>query len=251
MSTLPLVTTATAAPPILGAELEDAAAYARAEKAASTRRAYRSDFDLFRTWCAAKGVDALPAWPETIAAFLAAEAKRGVKASTIGRRVAAIRYAHKPAGHEPPTNCEAIKATVRGIRSSIGAAKVRKTPIVAKLARAMAHAAPPSLKGMRDRALLLLGFAGAFRRSELVALDVADIEETEDGLRVLIRRSKTDQEGQGETTRSRASRWPARYGVDAERARDSDERPRRDLRGSKGAISGSLVEGLEASASLT
>src|SRR5207249_5127348 len=68
------------------------------------------------------------ALPISVAAFLAAEAKRGVKASTIGRRVAAIRYAHKLAGHEPPTNAESVKATVRGIRRSIGTAKARKTP---------------------------------------------------------------------------------------------------------------------------
>ncbi|HEY7243375.1 MAG TPA: site-specific integrase [Xanthobacteraceae bacterium] len=197
MGTLPQIIEA--APVALRPELEDAAAYARAEKAEATRRAYNSDFAAFRAWCEAKDLIPLPAWPETVAAFLAAEAKRGVKASTIGRRVAAIRYAHKLAGHEPPTNCEAVKATVRGIRRSIGTAKVRKAPVMAEMARAMASSTPETLKGLRDRALLLLGFAGAFRRSELVALDVADLEETDDGIRVTIRRSKTDQEGHGET----------------------------------------------------
>ena len=180
-------------------DLVQALKFARAEKAPATRRAYRSDFDLFRSWCEAKGLAGLPAEPETVAAFLAAEAGRGIKAATIGRRVAAIRHAHKLAGHEPPTNSEVVKATVRGIRRSIGAAKTRKAPLVAEVARAMAQAAPPSLKGLRDRALLLLGFAGAFRRSELVALDVRDIQEEEDGARVTIRRSKTDQEGMGVT----------------------------------------------------
>src|SRR5215470_12625119 len=94
---------------------------------------------------------------------------------------------------------EAVKATLRGIRRSIGTAPIRKVPAVAEIMRDMAHAAPTGIKGMRDRALLLLGFGGAFRRSELVALDVADLEETEDGLRVTIRRSKTDQEGIGTT----------------------------------------------------
>jgi site-specific recombinase XerD len=176
-------------------DLLQALKYARAEKAPATRRAYRSDFAAFQSWCQGKGLAGLPAEPEAVAAFLAAEAGRGIKAATIGRRVGAIRHAHKLAGHEPPTNSEVVKATVRGIRRSIGAAKVRKAPIVAEVARAMAQAAPPSLKGLRDRA----GFGGAFRRSELVALHVADVEETEDGLRVLIRRSKTDQEGQGQT----------------------------------------------------
>jgi integrase len=79
------------------------------------------------------------------------------------------------------------------------AAPARKAPVLAETARAMSLSATDGLKGIRDRALLLLGFAGAFRRSELVALDVADLEETEDGFKIIIRRSKTDQEGHGET----------------------------------------------------
>lgn len=181
------------------ADLESAAAFARAEKAPATRVAYRSDFALFRTWCTGKGVDALPASPATVAAFLAHEAERGSAASTITRRCAAIRYAHRLADFEPPTNSEKVRATLRGIRRTIGAAPNRKTPAIAEIARAMALAAPSSLKGTRDRALILLGFAGAFRRSELVALNVADLEESEDGIKITIRRSKTDQEGHGET----------------------------------------------------
>ena len=115
----------------LGPDLGDATDYARAEKAPATRRAYRSDFELFRAWCDAKDVLSMPAWPETVSAFLASEANRGVKASTIGRRMAAIRYAHKLAGHEPPTNSEAVKATMRGIRRTIGGAPERKTPATA------------------------------------------------------------------------------------------------------------------------
>src|SRR5439155_19464197 len=121
--------------------------------------------DLFRVWCEGRRVPALPATPETVAAFLAAEASRGIKPSSIGRRVAAIRYAHKLAGHDaPPTNSEMVRATVRGIRRTIGTAKARKAPILAETARAMAHGAPETIKGLRDRALLLLGLAGAFRR---------------------------------------------------------------------------------------
>src|SRR5712672_444916 len=88
----------------LGPDLEDAATFASAEKAPATRRAYRSDFFLFQAWCEAKRVTALPSTPETLAAFLAAEANRGVKTSTIGRRLAAIRYAHKLAGYESPSS---------------------------------------------------------------------------------------------------------------------------------------------------
>ena len=90
----------------LGTSSRKAAGYARAEKAPATRRAYRSDFELFRSWCMTKR--------------LAAEANRGAKPSTIGRRLAAIRHAHKLTGHEPPTNSEAVKATLRGIRRTAG-----------------------------------------------------------------------------------------------------------------------------------
>jgi site-specific recombinase XerD len=194
-----LVCVNSAMPTLPVAELERAAGYARMEKSASTRAAYKSDFEIFQAWCAGRGVDALPASPATVAGFLASEADAGRKASTIGRRCAAIRYAHRLASHEPPTNSEMVKATLRGIRRAIGAGPRRKMAAVAEVTRGMAGATSKGIKGLRDRALLLLGFAGAFRRSELVALDVADLEETDDGLRVTIRRSKTDQEGQGAT----------------------------------------------------
>jgi site-specific recombinase XerD len=174
--------------------------FARNEKAETTRRAYGADFDAFVVWCSSRQVSAMPATPETIAGFLAAEAARGIKPSSIGRRVAAIRYAHKLSGiGEPPTNSEIVKATVRGIRRTVGAAQVRKAPATADKVVAMVTAGRRDMKGLRDRALLLLGFAGAFRRSELVALDVEDLESCDAGLRVRIRRSKTDQEGVGTT----------------------------------------------------
>jgi site-specific recombinase XerD len=185
--------------PTLRPELEDAANYAQAGKAAATRRAYGSDFALFRSWCEVKRIAPLPASPEAVAAFLAAEANRGVKVATIGRRLAAIRYAHKLAGREPPTNSEAVKATLRGIRRTTGSAPARKAPATADKVLAMVATAGMDLKGIRDRAILLLGFAGAFRRSELVALNIADLEFCDSGLRVTIRKSKTDQEGLGAT----------------------------------------------------
>jgi site-specific recombinase XerD len=198
MTALPAIATEFSTPALPAADLEAAAAFSRQEKAPATRAAYRSDFAAFRVWCLAKSVDALPASPESVAAYLAHEAEAGSAASTITRRCAAIRYAHRLADLEPPTNSENVRATLRGIRRSIGAAPARKAPVLADTARAMALSTPDSLKGTRDRALLLLGFAGAFRRSELVGLNVADLEETEEGLRVTIRRSKTDQEGHGQ-----------------------------------------------------
>jgi integrase len=98
-----------------------------------------------------------------------------------------------------PTDAEAVKATVRGIRRTHGAAKIRKSPAVSAKVLSMVATASNKLTGVRDTAILLMGFGGAFRRSELVALDVADIAETETGLLVTIRHSKTDQEGEGET----------------------------------------------------
>ena len=199
-STTALVAVSTTVmPAILIAELDAAAGLAREEKAPATRRAYRSDFQIFEAWCTERGLSALPATAEAVAAFLASECDRGMSASTIGRRVAAIRYAHKLGGHPTPTDDERVKATVRGIRRRIGTAPQRKAPATSERVIPMALGVADGIKGLRDRALILLGFAGAFRRSELVALNVADIEETEAGLRITIRRSKTDQEGVGQT----------------------------------------------------
>jgi site-specific recombinase XerC len=179
------------------AEIDATMAYAEAEKSAATRAAYASDWRDFAAWCVLRGATSLPAHQGIVAAYLSSLADQGRKASTIGRRAAAISYHHKMAGHEPPTNQEAVKAVLRGIRRTIGAVAQGKSPATADVLTAMLALCPATLAGHRDRALLALGFAGAFRRSELVALDIADLTEVPDGLRVRIRRSKTDQEGQG------------------------------------------------------
>ena len=117
----------------LAPDLERAADLARQEKAQATRRAYRSDFEIFRAWCADRGVDALPAAAESVAGFLACQVEKGIRPSTIGRRIAAIRYAHKLAGHAIPTEDERVKATVRGIRRSLGTASRKKAPATAEV----------------------------------------------------------------------------------------------------------------------
>jgi hypothetical protein len=110
-------------PGILGPDLDAAIRYAKAEKAPGTRRAYETDYGLFVAWCEAKGIrSTLPVAAETVAAFLAAEAEAGKRPSTLGRRLAAIRYFHKLAGLPTPTDMEAVKATLRGIRRSVGSA---------------------------------------------------------------------------------------------------------------------------------
>jgi site-specific recombinase XerD len=198
MSTsLAVVEPAQHVPAALGPDLASAVDLAKAEKAVSTRKAYGTDFRIFREYCDGKGASSLPATAETVAASLAAQSGSGTKPSTISRRVAAIRYAHKLAGVPTPTDAEAVKATVRGIPRTHTVAKVKKSPAVCSKVLAMAATVPSGLTGLRDAAILLLGFAGAFRRSELVALDVTDIAETETGLLVTIRHSKTDQEGEG------------------------------------------------------
>lgn len=180
-------------------DMDAARGFLRAEKADATRRAYAGDWRTFTAWCAERAALPLPAAGETVAAFLAWSATSGAKPSTIGRRLAAIRYAHTTAGHESPSTVEGVRATLRGIRRTVGAAPAQKAPATVETVTAMLAAIPATtLRGKRDRALLALGFGGAFRRSELVALTVEDLTEAPEGLRIRIARSKTDQEGAGQ-----------------------------------------------------
>ena len=180
-------------------EIETVLGYAEAAKAAATRTAYASDWRDFSAWCAGRGAISLPASPAIVCAYLSWLAQGGKRASTIGRRVAAIAHAHAQAGVKPsPTADETVKTVMKGIRRTIGAASTPKLPATAEIVTRMLSSCDDRLLGRRDRALLALGFAGAFRRSELAALEVADLVEVDDGYRVLIRRSKGDQEGQGQ-----------------------------------------------------
>jgi site-specific recombinase XerD len=182
----------------LARELERASAYAQASKAPSTLRAYASDWRIFSAWCAEHGVEALPSTGETLALFLAAEADAGRKASTIARRAAAVAAYHQAAGFEAPTRTPQVRAVSSGIRRTIGTRQAAKGALAPSELRAMLATLDAStLAGKRDAALLLVGFAGALRRSELVALDSADVDERPEGLVLTIRRSKTDQEAAG------------------------------------------------------
>jgi integrase len=109
----------------------------------------------------------------------------------------AIAEAHKATGLESPTHTAIVRNTMKGIRRTKGTAPVQKAAALTDDIRAMIDATDAGLIGSRDRALILLGFAGAFRRSELVGLDVADCAFGKDGLTVILRRSKTDQDGAG------------------------------------------------------
>jgi integrase len=176
--------------------LEQAREFIRASKAENTLRGYRSDWRDFVGWCEGHAVCPLPASPEVVASYIAECAGR-LKVGTIQRRLNAIAEAHKAVGVDSPTSSGMVRNTLKGIRRSLGVAPAQKAPALTDDIRAMIGVADDGLIGLRDRALILLGFAGAFRRSEVVGLDVADLAFGHDGLTVNLRRSKTDQSGEG------------------------------------------------------
>lgn len=198
MSKLPVIRGSGVAPAqALTDVLTSAANYAAAEKSDATRRAYRSDWQDFVTWCAKHELQAMPATPATAAAYFAHLADSGLASSTIARRAAAIAYTHKLKGHNSPTSAPAVKSVLSGIRRRLGVAVDHKAPATAAAITGMLEHIPNTLVGLRDRALLLIGFSAALRRSELVDLKVNDLELHQSGLLLHIRSSKTDQEGAG------------------------------------------------------
>jgi integrase len=172
--------------------------FIRASKSPSTVRGYRADWRDFSAWCERNGVPTLPASPETVAAYVAECAGR-LKVGSVQRRLNAISEAHKALNIESPTHSSIVRNTMKGIRRTQGAAPNQKTPTLIDDIRAMVEATDAGLIGLRDRAIILLGFAGAFRRSELTGLDVNDCAFNRDGLTIRLRRSKTDQTGEGRT----------------------------------------------------
>jgi site-specific recombinase XerD len=179
------------------AEIADRASeFIHQSKAENTVRAYRSDWVHFTAWCTSHSQSSLPASADTVALYVA-DLAASLKPATITRRISAISQAHQIAGMETPTGSAKVRLVVAGIRRTLGTAQKAKTPVLVDDLKRMVSELPGGLIGIRDRALLLIGFCGAFRRSELVALDVADVAFTRDGLVLTIRRSKTDQEGEG------------------------------------------------------
>lgn len=182
---------------------ERARDYARNARAANTIRAYRSAWADFTSWCVAAARQALPADPDTVALYLTSLADGGLKTSTMQVRLSAISQAHKAAQLETPTRSATVSVVWSGIRRTLGTAQEGKAPTLVEDLRSMVAAMTPRrgqawrMLELRDRALLLLGFAGAFRRSELVAIDVDDLDVSRAGVVIRQRRSKTDQEGQG------------------------------------------------------
>jgi site-specific recombinase XerD len=175
---------------------EQAEDFAESSTAESTRRAYETDCRHFRAWCHAHHVAALPALPATVALYLT-DLARNYKVATISRRIAAIGREHRKAGLASPFTHPRVVEVWEGIRRALGVAQDRKDAILTADLRRMVEPLTEATAEVRDRALLLLGFAGAFRRSELVSLDATDVRVVANGLEVILRRSKTDQEGEG------------------------------------------------------
>lgn len=190
------------APPALSdAEIDGARNFVDASRAVSTRKAYAADWRRFSNWCVARDAPALPAHPALVAVYLSGLSRRGLAPPSVGRALAAIAHAHKRAGLVAPHRAEGgviVAEVLAGIRRSREDAPDKKLAADADLVMQLLWSITgDSLAALRDRALIAFGMALAARRSELVALDVADLEWEEKGLRVTIRRSKTDQEGAG------------------------------------------------------
>lgn len=176
--------------------LKAAQAYAAFSYARNTRQAYTSDWRLFSTWCGEHQRRELPATAETILGYIGTLATQ-VSVATLDRRLRGIAFAHRQARQPDPTADPEVRTVLRGLRRRQGTAPAGKAPITLELLRALVAGCGESYRGVQERAILLLGFAGAFRRSELVALQVDDLSFVPDGLVVRVRRSKTDQEGAG------------------------------------------------------
>lgn len=169
----------------------------------TTRRAYARQLARFEDWCTAAARTAYPCSPETLAEFVSHLCDLDLGPASIEQAIAAIRTQHRNIGyaHQPDTTAaRMVLRTHRRARAGEGKRTKQAPPIVVDVLRTMVEATDPeTLLGKRDRALLVLGFALMGRRSELAALEVSDVVETPDGLEVLIRKSKTDQDAVGET----------------------------------------------------
>lgn len=159
----------------------------------NTRKAYRSDLNHFTAWGGT-----IPCSAETLAAYLSAHASV-FACATLARRVATISKAHTLAGHPSPATHDAVRMVMRGIRREHGKPQTQATPLLKEDLTVVLSTIPDDLRGIRDKALLLLGFCAALRRSELCRVCVEDLRFTAEGMILTLPRSKTDQTGEGRT----------------------------------------------------
>jgi integrase len=168
----------------------------RASKSRNTQRAYQFAWSDFEDWCRRFQSIALPAHPATIMEYLRILSEVN-SVATLSVKLAAISFAHVSAHQPDPTDAPEVRTVMAGLRRTLGTAPNKKAPVTRGDLQRMVESLPDSLTGLRDRAMLLVGFAGAFRRSELVALDVKHVAFLEDRMVITLPRSKTDQEGRG------------------------------------------------------
>ncbi len=178
--------------------IQKAKTFVAAAKAPATLKAYRIDWRDFESWCRDHQLPSLPSTPESVALYIADRASTLVS-GTIARRLTSITKAHQAAGYtdSPATTRHfVVGETLKGIRRTIGTAQHGKDPLLSDDIRRIVAARREDLLGLRDSALVLVGFAGGFRRSELAGIDISDLKFSSDGV-VSVRKSKTDQEGAG------------------------------------------------------
>ena len=167
-------------------------------KASNTIRAYKSDFKDFELFCVKNSFKCLPTDPKIIALYLTHLSTKDIKISTLRRRLVSIGVIHKLKGHYLDTKHPAIIENIMGIRRRKGSIQKGKKPILINDLKLIIKAINEDLKWkIRNKALILIGFSGGFRRSELVNINYEDVEFVTEGVKILIRRSKTDQSGEG------------------------------------------------------
>lgn len=173
--------------------------FAGASKSEATKRAYKADFKHFHNWCDEHGFTPLPADPQAVALYFTSLADDGYATATIERRRVAISQAHRLSDLDPPTTDDRVNEVMKGIKRELGTSSSSKAPLTTvEIRRIVRELDRERLIGCRDAALLLIGYAGGLRRSELVGLEMDDIDCREKGIVLRITESKTDQEGEGQ-----------------------------------------------------
>ena len=173
----------------------------KSSKSQNTLRAYKSDFRDFSLFCIKHGLQSMPSNPNTVSIYLTNLSKSQAKMSTLRRRLVSIGVVHKLKGQYLDTKHPVIIENLLGIKRAKGSIQRGKKPILInhlqKLIEVINNDKSPEIKKLRDKSLILIGFSGGFRRSEITSLDYEDLEFVEEGLKILVRRSKTDQFGEG------------------------------------------------------
>ena len=172
-------------------------------KAINTVRAYKSDFNDFGIFCARNGFKSLPSNPKIVSLYLTHLSTKDAKMSTLKRRLVSIGVIHKLKGHYLDTKHPSIIENIMGIKRRKGSIKKAKKPILINSLKLIIDAIDlqniQEIKKFRDRSIILIGFSGGFRRNEIVSLDSEDLDFVPEGLKINIKRSKTDQFGEGFT----------------------------------------------------